>query len=132
LAEVTDVIAGLPYARALPPTGELPAILGDADVIVSAAGTSAWDVCTLGVPAVLVAVVDNQTESLEEIVAEELTLGLDIVRDGIGVLDQLTHLVGKLIDDESVRHRLAAACLATFDGQGKRRVVGAMENYGRR
>ena len=132
LAEVAHIIAGLPDARVLPPTGDLPTILGDADIVVSAAGTSAWDICTLGAPAVLVAVVENQIASLEQIMVAKLTLGLDIVHDGIGVLEQLPRLVGGLIEDESARHNLAAASLATFDGLGKRRVVDAMEEFGHR
>jgi spore coat polysaccharide biosynthesis predicted glycosyltransferase SpsG len=132
IAEVADIISGLPNARAFVPTADLPTILGGADIVVSAAGTSAWDICTLGIPAVLVAVVDNQTASLDQIVAEDLTLGLDIVRDGIGALEKLTRLVEGLIDSQSVRHDLAAASLVRFDGLGKKRVVDAMEGFGRR
>ena len=43
-----------PGVTLVEPTASLPAMMGRAQVIVSATGTSAWDICSLGVPAVLV------------------------------------------------------------------------------
>lgn len=125
-------LARLPGARIIAPTMDLPSILGEADIVVSAAGTSAWDICSLGLPSVLVAVVGNQSASLEEIVVRELALGLDLVRDGIDTLDQLGSLVGRLLGDESLRKSLSSRSVSEFDGLGKSRVVDAMEHCPRR
>ena len=114
-------------ATVLAPTPELPALLGDADVIVSAAGTSAWDVCTLGIPALFIGVVDNQSASLAEVVERGLALGIDL-GEGEPVELVAGHL-GRLLSDASLRRDLSARCLRLFDGRGAQRVVEAMEAH---
>ncbi len=122
--------AALPHsARAgiLPLTPELAALFAAADLVVSAAGTSAWDLCTLGIPTVLVAVVDNQRASLRQAVERGLTLGVDIVEASTETLAEIGPLVGDLIDDSALRERLSRRSLAAFDGRGAKRVVDRLE-----
>lgn len=116
--------------RVLAPTPELPALLGEADVIISAGGTSAWDVMTIGTPSILLAVVPNQQASLAAVVREGAALGFDVV-DAPGDLDQVARAVEILLDDGSLRSRLADACRARFDGLGGERVVRALERHPR-
>jgi spore coat polysaccharide biosynthesis predicted glycosyltransferase SpsG len=113
----------------LGPTPELPALLGAADIVVSAAGTSAWDICALGLPAVLVAVADNQSASLAQAVSLGLTLGIDAVGDPANIENELGSLVALLTDDERMRRRLSDECLSTFDGLGKQRVAARLESH---
>ena len=54
------------------PGQQLPRLLGDADVIVCAAGTSAWDVSAIGKPAVFLGIVDNQMVSVGQIREHDL------------------------------------------------------------
>ncbi len=115
-------------AGILPLTPELPALFAEADIVVSASGTSAWDLCTLGIPTVLVAVVDNQRASLHQAVQRELTLGVDIVEAGTEALAELGPLVGDLIDDSALRERLSRRSRAAFDGRGVQRVVDRLES----
>ncbi|MER7169036.1 spore coat protein, partial [Micromonospora sp. NPDC000207] len=58
------------------PTDDLPTLITAADLVVSAAGTSTWELCCLGAAAGLVCVVDNQRESYHRVVAEEIVAGL--------------------------------------------------------
>lgn len=126
VADVTDTIRTMPYARVLPPTGDLPALLGSADLIVSAAGTSAWDVLTMGRPTVLVGVVDNQSESLALALEHGLALGFDATRNDVsGVGPELS----RLLADESLRRRLVSAASAVFDGEGPERVSTRIEQH---
>ncbi len=118
-----------PYVQLVAPTPALPDLLGQADIVVAAAGTSAWDVCALGLPAVLVAVVDNQRASLHEATSRGLTLGIDGIEGTDDVRDQLGELAIKLLSDASTRHDLSTECLKTFDGCGKVRVVERMEAH---
>lgn len=108
----------------LAPTPNLPAILARSDVIISAAGTSAWDICTLGVPALLVGVVDNQSAGLASAVSDELVLGVDLTRGG-NVRD-IAPAVRSLLSDRPLRERLSRRSTAVFDGKGKQRVLEAM------
>lgn len=110
------------------PTTHLPEILAGADVVVSAAGTSAWDVCTLGIPSLLLAVVDNQRASLAAAVQGGLALGVDLLA---GPVEKtfLTDALSALLSDGGLRTRLTAACRRTFDGRGPSRVVAAMSEH---
>ncbi|WP_461474700.1 hypothetical protein [Microbacterium sp. HJ5] len=109
----------------LAPTPDLPALLAGADVVVSAAGTTAWDVCTLGVPTILLAVVDNQQDSLQAAVSSGVAHGADLVD---APLDRswFAAAVRALVDERSTREALVAACRRHFDGQGARRVTAAL------
>jgi len=124
---VRESLAGL-SAVVIEPTTALPSLLGSAHVIVSAAGTSAWDVCTLGIPAVFIGVVDNQSESLGEVVDRGLALGIDLTLGQS--LDELAGAVDALATDMTLRRDMVSRCASQFDGRGKRRVVDAMERRG--
>lgn len=114
----------------LAPTPDLPALFGKADIVVSAAGTSAWDICSLGVPSVLIAVVSNQTHSLEAAVSSGIALGVDAVSDSRAIGARLPGLVRQLLDDVDLRRMLSEHCLKIFDGNGASRVVDALEAFG--
>jgi spore coat polysaccharide biosynthesis predicted glycosyltransferase SpsG len=120
LPDVAAAVRAMPNGRAIPPTPDLPELLGDADVVVSAAGTSAWDVLTLGRPTVLVGVVDNQSESRALAVERGLAHGLDATReDNSPGGRQVVELLG----DETLRRRLVTAASELFDGAGADRVA---------
>lgn len=112
-------------ATVLPPTSDLPALLGSADLVVSAAGTSAWDVCAMGKPAVLVAVVANQVESLTRALDHGVALGVDGTQPRAAAATG--GLLARLIADDSLRREVVARSRATFDGEGKYRVAEALE-----
>lgn len=126
--ELKEILAPVASGRVLAPTPDLPRLLSDADVVVSAAGTSAWDVCTLGVPSVLVAVVDNQRDSLNRALASGVALGIDAVIEPETRIAEVGPLVDRLLLDHALRRRLSENCLTAFDGAGAGRVVSAMES----
>lgn len=113
----------------IPPTTALPRYLGAADIAISAAGTSAWELCTLAKPSLLIAVVDNQIISLNKLLEEGLVLGIDATSSNRANLSDAVHdKISQLIHDERLRGELSARCRTVFDGQGKFRVVEFMEH----
>jgi UDP-2,4-diacetamido-2,4,6-trideoxy-beta-L-altropyranose hydrolase len=125
--QVAALLADKPEIRVIPPTNDLPALLATTDIAISAAGTSSWELCTLGIPSILIEVVDNQTESLRKMTKLGLVIGLSPSDfDGNGLTESLTSHLEALLNDESARHRLSQRCADTFDGQGTQRVVEAM------
>jgi spore coat polysaccharide biosynthesis predicted glycosyltransferase SpsG len=116
----------LPASRVIEPTGDLPALLGGADIVVCGAGSSAWEVCSLGVPAVFVAVALNQRPSLSRLVEGGLGLGADAADDP-GALDGVGAQVRRLMGDEELRRALSDRCRVTFDGLGAERVARELE-----
>jgi spore coat polysaccharide biosynthesis predicted glycosyltransferase SpsG len=108
-------------------TPDLPYILSTADIVVSAAGTSAWDVCTLGRPAIFVAVVDNQQPALLHIELQGVALTLDATAERVNELRNIGALVSRLADNDAERSALLERCATLFDGKGTARVVDRME-----
>lgn len=116
--------------RILRPTPELPQLLGAADISISAAGTSAWELCTLGTPSILISVVDNQSASLKQLMKEELILGIDAAEDKREILSQqVFENVMNLLENLDLQVKLSESSRAKFDGHGKYRVVEAMEEF---
>lgn len=126
-----DAVNGYPDVRLIKPTGNLPTILGRADIVVSGAGTSAWDICSMGRPAVLIALVENQRESLAAIDREGVALAIDATSGGADPLAGSGSMVASLVRNPDQRDELVKRCLQAFDGKGKVRVVEHMERIHR-
>lgn len=124
-------VEGVAHVRLVEPTRRLPAILGRADIVVSASGTSAWDVCAMGRAAVFVALVENQRASLAAVQKAGIALTLDATNGGTGAISPIGGLVGSLVADAELQSDLVQRCLETIDGRGKVRVVESMERLQR-
>lgn len=128
-AEVTVIASGAPAApgiRVVAPGADLAALLGSADAIVTGAGSSAWEVCALGVPAVFIALAANQRPSLERIAHAGLGPVIDAVGDP-GALEGAGAAVARLLGDAALRRDLSARLRSTVDGLGASRVADALE-----
>ncbi|WP_196924856.1 PseG/SpsG family protein [Micromonospora vinacea] len=133
-AEVDDVTPGRgQIIRPVPPTTSLPALITEADLVVSAAGTSTWELCCLGAPSALVCVVDNQRESYTRVVRHGLAAGLgelpELTAGGVaGRAARATaaRTLHGLLSSPQRRATLAARGWSTVDGQGRARVVDAV------
>ncbi|MET7750432.1 spore coat protein [Micromonospora sp. NPDC005367] len=133
-AELAEVTRGPDQSlRPIPPTDALPALIREADLVVSAAGTSTWELCCVGAPAALVCVVDNQRESYHRVVAHGLAAG-------VGELPELTaegpagwaarasadRILSDLLTSPDRRATLSARAWSAVDGLGRRRVADAV------
>ncbi|MFF5202564.1 PseG/SpsG family protein [Micromonospora parva] len=133
-AEIEDVTPGRgQIIRPVPPTTSLPALITGADLVVSAAGTSTWELCCLGAPSALVCVVDNQRESYTRVVRHGLAAGLgelpELTAGGVaGRAARATaaRTLHGLLSSPQRRATLAARAWSTVDGQGRARVVDAV------
>ncbi|SCF25385.1 Spore coat polysaccharide biosynthesis protein SpsG, predicted glycosyltransferase [Micromonospora matsumotoense] len=133
-AELTQVATGRGQSLHLvAPTDALPTLIGAADLVVSAAGTSTWELCCLGAPAALVCVVDNQRDSYRRVVAHRLAAGLgelpDLVASGLAgrtARAEAGRTLRALLASPQRRAALAARAWATVDGHGRARVADAV------
>lgn len=113
-------------------TPELPKLLGAANIAISAAGTSAWELCALGIPSVFIGVVENQSESLRQLCEQRLALGIDLTETAASdVAEELAGLVSQLLDSEALCHSLSERCRAAVDGVGTARIIAEMESVER-
>lgn len=124
---VSELASHHSWVSVIEPTNELPRLLADADAVISASGTSAWELCTLGIPSLLIAVVDNQRQALANAQAAGVALGIDAIASIDVLQGDIGPALHRLVHEPSLRRNITTRCRDLFDGAGKVRVVEAME-----
>lgn len=125
LREELLAVTGGPGQRfeIIDPTDHLPKLLTGADLVISASGTSTWELLCLGRTAALVWVVDNQIQGYERTVAHGYAAGLGRLGEfGAESVDVLR----RLLTDPARRTALAARGWSAVDGRGVERVADAL------
>ena len=120
-SEITQYLVNS-NAKVIEFTDCLPKLISEADAVISAAGPSAWDISTIGIPAGYFGVADNQTASLEAI--ENYGVGISLGE--LGMIDANSKIVRQKIEqlilDDEKRVSLFCASHQFFDGDGCNRV----------
>ena len=104
--------------------GRMPSHFEWADLAVSGAGSTCWELAYSGVPFVTIALAENQrliAESLED-------AGVSRHAGWYADLDEgaLADTIGDLADDRDARSRMASAGRALVDGYGAERTAGRL------
>lgn len=99
-------------------------LMADADLAIGAGGTTTWERCCLGLPALVVSIADNQRQICESLAADGLIRYLGHA-DAVGV-DDLGEAILQLARDPDRLRRISVAGARTVDGRGTERVVEAM------
>jgi UDP-2,4-diacetamido-2,4,6-trideoxy-beta-L-altropyranose hydrolase len=104
---------------------QLPELMHRSDVVISAAGSTCWELACLGLPMLLVVTADNQRRvaaSLQELgIAGVLGSNADFPPPGS--LDQILHI----LKDQSRRLLMSERGRSLVDGKGASRVVEQMQ-----
>lgn len=110
--------------RTVDPLPDLPGAAADVDLVVSAAGTTVWELCCVGVPMALVRAADNQLEGYQAVTEAGAAAGLGTAADlsGPDAVDTLR----ELLSDAALRDGLAARAHDVVDGRGAERVLDAV------
>lgn len=108
----TTVLAG---------TSKMGDLMLDADFAIGAAGSTSWERCCLGLPAVMVVLADNQRS-----IAQELHLAGAACAVNMGQDEALKKALSSILFDSQSRADMTARTSGIVDGQGARRVVAAM------
>ncbi|MBU1042426.1 MAG: UDP-2,4-diacetamido-2,4,6-trideoxy-beta-L-altropyranose hydrolase [Proteobacteria bacterium] len=120
-----------PLAAALPCTCEvlqavtdMPGLMAWAELAISAAGSTCWELCYFGVPMLITSVADNQDIILTE-----------LVRSGAAQAfppqtrpEELASALGALVTDAALRQSMHETSQRLVDGHGAERVVRAMRS----
>ncbi len=99
-------------------------LMAHADVAISAAGSTCWELCLLGLPSILISVADNQTP-----VAIELERRGCMVYAGRGNIvspDEFARILENLLASPAARKSMSHQCRQLVDGLGAERVVSKM------
>lgn len=112
--------------RLVAPGPQLPELIADADVVVSAAGTTSHELCHIGVPSALICVADNQRRGYDALVAHKAALGLGEAADVSADPSSVTATVAALLSDPDRYRALSVAASRLVDGQGGQRILDAL------
>lgn len=118
--------AGGQTVRRIPPTDDLPRLIAAADLVVTAAGSSMWDLLYLGKAAALVWVAANQRPGYEEVVSRGLAAGLGHLGAVAGTAGPARACLRDLLTSARAREELGARGPALVDGEGRSRVADAL------
>lgn len=122
LSRVVDAVASVVPREAIEiASGErsdMAEVMGWVDVAVSAAGSTTWELCALGVPSLLIVMSPNQAG-----VADALDRAGAAVRT---TLEEVRRDIASLLADEPRRAAISARATTVADGWGARRVVAAL------
>jgi spore coat polysaccharide biosynthesis predicted glycosyltransferase SpsG len=99
-----------------------------ADVAVSAAGSTCWELCLLGLPALLIDVAPNQAE-----VAKELDRRGCAVHVGNQAVpaEKIAEQMDRVLRSRELRQSLSQSARALVDANGARRVVSILRGTAR-
>jgi UDP-2,4-diacetamido-2,4,6-trideoxy-beta-L-altropyranose hydrolase len=105
---------------------DLPGLMAWADLAISAAGSTCWELACIGVPAIVVAVADNQRDIATGV--EEAGIGKNLGWWESVTPAAIAAAVGALVDDAPARREMGRRGRALVDGRGAERVVAALLN----
>ncbi len=91
-----------------------------ADVAVAAAGSTAWEICFMGLPAIFVQVAANQETVMRSIAGQRL--GVVLAGSPAAAIQSLGTAVSELVADPVGRAGLARTAVETVDGFGADRI----------
>jgi UDP-2,4-diacetamido-2,4,6-trideoxy-beta-L-altropyranose hydrolase len=101
----------------------IPELMAWADVAVSAAGSTCWEMCMLGLPAVITDVAENQLPIARELSTRGMTVH---VPHSIATPENIAEALTQLLRDLAARTRMSTTGNKLVDGRGADRVVAAL------
>jgi spore coat polysaccharide biosynthesis predicted glycosyltransferase SpsG/RimJ/RimL family protein N-acetyltransferase len=111
----------------LAPSPEFRARASAADLVVSAAGTTAWELACIGVPSLLVAVVENQRSGYEAALSERIARGLGALEEVRADPSAATAAVESAVADLRAARSWTPIGREKVDGHGAERIVAAWD-----
>lgn len=132
--QIAADLAGLPLGpgqrlEVVAPVDDLPGLAAGCDGVVSAAGTSVWELFCLGLPTALVAVTANQLVGYDAVLDTGLVAPvglLDDLRDDPAARATASEVLRRFATDATWRDGLGARGAALVDGDGRVRVADAI------
>jgi spore coat polysaccharide biosynthesis predicted glycosyltransferase SpsG/RimJ/RimL family protein N-acetyltransferase len=105
------------------PSLRVPHLFPSMDLVISGAGTTTWELATLGVPMALVQLVENQADNYAFATGNGMALGLG--NASLGQLDQPSAVAAlrSLLQDDVRRLRLGVQARSVVDGGGADEIV---------
>lgn len=122
---LAEAVARTPRLQLIRFARNMPELMAWADIAISAAGSTCWELCFMMLPMLLVVLADNQEPAAQRLSARGMahTLGW---ADRLSATSVAAALAA-LLDDQAQREQMSAAGRALVDGGGADRVVGSLQ-----
>jgi spore coat polysaccharide biosynthesis predicted glycosyltransferase SpsG len=102
---------------------DMSAVMRKADMAISAAGSSLWELAHMGVPTVAVIVADNQAAAAHAAAAQGMLL--------LATPENVVKETGRLLKDPALRRTLSSKARTMVDGLGAKRILEAISHFRR-
>ena len=102
----------------------LAQVMSRADLMIGAGGTTTWERCTLGLPAISIPIAENQRGATEALAAEGVQLTLDSAMDA--TIAEWSDVIAGLAGDPAAVLDMANRAARVTDGRGAQRVARAL------
>jgi len=106
---------------------DMPAQMVWADLAISAAGTTSWELAYMQLPALLITTADNQGTNAAAL--ERRGVARDMGRPDAELAERVARAMAPLMSSRAIRARMARAGRALVDGRGAGRVVAALASH---
>ncbi|MFZ0300590.1 MAG: UDP-2,4-diacetamido-2,4,6-trideoxy-beta-L-altropyranose hydrolase [Candidatus Sulfotelmatobacter sp.] len=125
LAKLREFAGDCSPVRLVENAANMPELIANADLAVAGAGTTSWEMCFLGLPALLIVLADNQQRIADELGKRGIALNLG------GASDIAPSMIGaqlrSIADSPAIRQEMSERGRALVDGVGAERVVCALK-----
>ena len=124
-AELSQVAATMDNIRIEVDARNMPELMADADVAISSASSTCWELCMLGLPAIVVDAARNQLPLAQALNSIEAAVHIPRAEFRIERITQEIQSITAAVDQ---RDKLSANASRLIDGRGAARVVSAMQS----
>ena len=124
LEQLAQRVGGRIAIRRNPP--DLPQLMAWADLAISAAGSTCWELAFMGLPMLLVVLAENQRPNATSL--DELGVARNLGWHGELSKDKVRAAIIHILDDPSVRASMSEKGSVLVDGRGASRVVTEMRS----
>jgi UDP-2,4-diacetamido-2,4,6-trideoxy-beta-L-altropyranose hydrolase len=104
---------------------ELATLMATADLAIGAGGTSSWERCLFGLPAIVVQLADNQAPVAAALA--QAGAAVDLGRAEAVSVDRMAEVVCELAGDPEARKRMSDQARQLVDGRGAVRIANILE-----
>jgi spore coat polysaccharide biosynthesis predicted glycosyltransferase SpsG len=110
--------------RVLTDVRDMSQLMAEADIAISSAGTTLWELCCMGLPTITIVIAENQRPAAEALEQAGATLNLGWHQAVSG--EDVRVAVTDLLTSQKARTRMGAAGQSLVDGRGVERVLDEM------
>ena len=120
--DLVEMYSGNPDIKLLKSVDNIEKYMLEANIAVSAGGSTLFELCACGTPTVCYALADNQLDNVASFAADEVMIYAGDIR-GEGTLCKITSSVAELLTQDCKRMAMIDKMKGLVDGDGARRIV---------